>query len=661
MEELKRAIDYLAGRCNWATTWDGEGFNKFDADFGHSLANYQTWSPKQARAAWKMVRKYKEQLTQAGIDYDKIPEPPEVAETEKNDIISAMMKGSQIVIQMPYKCTNFFPALNAIKSIPGRRWNDKAKNPPNVWIIPIEQAFKVIDKLEGFANFKPSNALVKLAKKQSEAAGIFRTAATAKSSDLTVKGLGGELFPFQKAGVEYAVKTKRVIIADEMGLGKTIEALATVEHLKAFPAVVVCPATVKINWAREAKKWLPDRSVEIWSGRNSSDNPADIIVLNYDILDARLEDLLALNPQAVILDESHYVKNHKANRTRAALKLGKKVNIKLCLTGTPVLNRPNELISPLNFLGHLESFGGFWHFVNHYCGAHRGYFGWDFSGATNLDELHEKLKATCFVRRRKEDVLPELPEKVRAIIPIEIDNQDEYNKAERDLIAWVGQKAIEDVDFLGEIENFSEEEQKLAKRERTQEAQQRARNAEHLVKIEALKQLAVKGKLKSVIDWIRDFVEVDGRLVIFAHHREVVETLYKEFSDSAVMIIGGESTEKRQEAIDKFQNDESCRLAICSIKAGGTGITLTAASNVAFIELGWSPADHDQAEDRLHRIGQKNSVTCYYLLAANTIEEKIAALIDKKRGVVDATTDGIETEVEQGILAALMKALQEEE
>ncbi len=667
---LRKAVEYLAECCDHATTWDTRGFNKFDASFGHSLAKQPSWTPKQARAAWKMVRKYRRQLTVIGINYYDIPEPPEDEKSKKyakvkNDTITARIQGS-VIIQMPYRCTNFFAAKDAIKSIPGRKWNDKTKSPPSAWVVPITQARMVVNKLTKFENFTSSKELIQLAKKQNKALGITFSAATATTSDLQVEGLGGELMPFQRAGVSYAIETKNCIIADEMGLGKTIEALAAIKYLNAFPAIIVCPAAVKINWARETKKWLPGKSVEIWYGRNGSSKKADVIIINYDIIadpsktgkKVLRDDLKAVEAKAIILDESHYIKSHKAKRTLAAKELGKGAMLKLCLTGTPVLNRPNELISPLAFLGQLKNFGGFWHFVQHYCAAKNTGWGWDFSGASNIPELHERLKETCFIRRKKSDVLKELPAKRRAVVPIPLDNEEEYQYAEHNLIEWYGRNAIEKQEFLDEIADLSKEEQKAAKRSESRRARISAQNAEQLVRIEALKQLAVKGKMPALKRWIKDFLETGEKLVVFAHHRNVVKELAKEFNTPTIM--GGDNLKARQKVIDNFQTDSKCQLIICSMAAAGVGITLTAASNVAFIELGWTPAGHQQCEDRLHRIGQHNAVTSWWLLAAGTIEEEIARLLDKKRAVIDATTDGEEMGEDEGILKALLRTMREE-
>lgn len=445
-------------------------------------------------------------------------------------------------------------------------------------------------------------------------------------SNFQVEGLGSELRPFQRAGVAYAAQAKRTFIADQMGLGKTIEALATLEAVGAFPALIVCPASLKLNWQQEAKKWLPNRTVSLFQKEVNT----DISIINYDILKKLIsEEGQGKNKKVfsnyqfvgIVFDEFHYAKNADAKRTVYANAIAKNASICLGLTGTPVLNRPYELVSQLDILGRLEEFGGFWHFVKRYCNAHKEWVGkryvWNFKGANHLDELNEKLRATCYVRREKTTVLAELPPKQRSIVPLNIDNRQEYQKVEKDLIKWL-------------IE------------QKGKKSAERAKFAEQLVKIEYLKQLAARGKLAELFEWIESFLENDEKLVIFATHQNIIDIIAEKFN--ALMITGETPQNQRQELVEKFQTNPETKLIVMNMKAGGVGFTLTASSNVVFCELGWTPADHDQAEDRCHRIGQQNSVNVWYLLASNTIEEKIYKLIEEKRQVVDAVTKGGEME-----------------
>lgn len=557
--------------------------------------------------------------------------------------------------------------VGEVKQIPGRRFDGATKT----WKVPATA--EAIGPLLEFVSenhidfslkfVERTQKLIVEAENAAAEAEEKIEASRAADADIKVEGLGGELRPFQRAGVDYAVRTQRTFIADEMGLGKTVQALATVQATDAFPALVVCPASLKLNWKREAEKWLPGKSVAVLNGKDC-DLGADIVVVNYDILHKHAAPLKARGFAAIILDESHYTKNHKAKRTKLCRELAKDIPIRLLLSGTPLVNRPQELISQLGILGKLEDFGGFWNFASRYCEAHKDRFGWDFSGAAHLDELNQKLRATCYVRRTKEEVLKELPAKQRAVLPVSLSNRGEYEKAERELIRYVGEAAENDERRISEaVEEWTEKhgrepgagELRRIRSGVRNTAEASAERAEQLVRIETLKSTAARGKLEEAFRWIEDFLESGEKLVVFGWHKEIVDALSQRFG--APKITGDVTAQARQAAVDAFQEDAETRLLVCNIRAGGVGLTLTAASNVAFIELGWTPAEHDQAEDRTHRIGQTDSVTAWYLLASDTIDEEIHALIEAKRGVVDAATEGIATASGTGVMAELTDRL----
>ncbi len=452
----------------------------------------------------------------------------------------------------------------------------------------------------------------------------------ATEGTLEVAGLGGELKPFQRAGVSYLLAQRRAFLADEQGLGKTIEALATLEADDAYPAVVVCPASLKLNWLRELKQWLPHRSVRalVGTGILHTAALADVTVVNYDIVAARLAELQALAPRALVLDESHYCKNAKAKRTKAVHKLASSVpqaGLVLALTGTPVMNHPKELISQLRILGRLSEFGSGTRFAT------------EFHGPGAHQRLHWQLRARCFVRRLKRDVLPQLPPKTRAVVPVELSNEPEYRLAERDLVAWLQSQPLD----LDELDS------KVAA----------ALRAERLVRLNALKLLAARGKLHAALAWIHDFCTSGERLVVFAHHREIQRAVIERFP-SALHILGEDSHAARDASWHAFQAPDRAenQLLVCSIEVAGQGVTLTRSSNVVFLELDWTPAKHDQAEDRCHRIGQQDAVNASYLLAAGTIDETIATLLEHKRAVIGTVTDG-RPEDEEGVVDALVREL----
>jgi SWI/SNF-related matrix-associated actin-dependent regulator 1 of chromatin subfamily A len=471
--------------------------------------------------------------------------------------------------------------------------------------------------------------LQEVREQHARAAGLVALSA-ATDAPLLVRGLGGELKPFQRAGVSYLLAQRRAFLSDEQGLGKTIEAIATLEADGAYPAVVVCPASLKLNWLRELERWLPERSVQaVAGGGGGTPLPeAAVTVVNYEIVAPRLEGLRALRPRALVLDESHYCKNGAAKRTRAVQRLATALPsdaLILALTGTPVLNRPAELISQLRILGRLGDFGS---------GTQ---FGKRFRGVDAHQRLHWHLRSRCFVRRLKADVLPQLPAKTRAIVPVELDNEAEYRLAERDVVAWLQSQPLD----LRELDA------KVAA----------ALRAERLVRLNALKLLAARGKLHAALGWIHDFCTSGERLVVFAHHQEIQRAVLARFP-GALHILGTDTPAARDHALGAFQapDTHANQLIVCSIEVAGQGLTLTRSSNVVFLELDWTPAKHDQAEDRCHRIGQDDAVNASYLLAAGTIDETISKLLERKRAVIGAVTDG-RREDEEGVLDALVREL----
>jgi len=452
------------------------------------------------------------------------------------------------------------------------------------------------------------------------------------------------LYPFQRAGVEYILDKKRVLVADEMGLGKTVQALVAVDLLGAYPCLVICPASLKLNWAREAGRWVAGKTVSVLNGR-AGNQDADIAIINYDILDKHMDWLKTKQLKSVIVDESHYIKNPKAQRTKNVQTIIKacQPDVVLLLTGTPVLNRPVELVPQLEALDILDPvFGGFWKFARRYCEPRRNQYGWEFKGASNLEELNQKLRLHGYLRREKHAVLTELPDKTRTVVPVEIEHRDEYEKAENDLFELVKTTAQVIAEKKAKLDALRDAKDPAVDTEARAYADYlKAQKAEILVRIEKLKQLTANYKLASAKAWIHDFLDTGEKLVVFAWHDFVIQDIASEFSDvCAGVITGSTPIEARQQAIDTFQSNPDKKIIVCNIKAGGQGITLTASSNVAFIELGWTPAEHDQAEDRVHRIGQKNAVNAWYLLADRTIDMWIYDLIQQKRSVVDATTEG---------------------
>ena len=427
------------------------------------------------------------------------------------------------------------------------------------------------------------------------------------------------LLPFQEQVVQEIDRYKgRCLLALGMGLGKTYVSLEWLcRHPGSLPAVVVCPASVKWHWQSEAINRV-GMSAEVLEGRRP---PAGrrmttrhrLIVINYDIISSYLQWLKGLGIRTVIVDECQYIAN-RTKRTTAVRSLCRGVPHVLALSGTPLVNRPIELFNTLQILKP-KHFTSRWSFAQEFCSPRRTPWGWKFDGAANLPTLRKRLLGYCMIRRRKADVLPELPPKVREVIPVSIEDRERYEHARDDFIGWLRKEAP------GKVRG--------------------AERAHALVKMGYLKRLAARLKVKSVLEWIRTFYQgSDEKLVVFAVHRRMVELIREGAGVESVEVTGRVTGRRRRDAVAQFQRNRRTRLLVGNIRAAGVGITLTAASTVAFAELDWTPGAHTQAEDRIHRIGTRGTAFITYLVARGTIEEDLCELIQRKQRVLSAVLDG---------------------
>lgn len=418
----------------------------------------------------------------------------------------------------------------------------------------------------------------------------------------------------------------RALLADPMGTGKTATALLYLEnnpHLR--PAVVICPASLKYNWEAEAYKHLGWRAVVCGGTRPPRMHglPAPLYVVNYDVLGQKasaksgpgwFQHLKALDPKAVIIDECQAISSLKAKRTRWVRLFAKGIPSVVALSGTPLTNRPFELFSVLNLI-RPDLFPSFRSYADRYCNPRMKPWGMDYSGASHLDELHRKLTDVLMIRRRKEDVLGHLPPKTRTVTAVPITDQRQYKQAQDNYVRWL-------------LENRPDK-------------MHAASRAMRLTQINVLKQLCGTLKLPSVMEWIDTFLEEsDEKLVAFAVHHAVLDALQERYKKSCVRVDGTMESRARQNSVDAFQNNPRIRVFLGNIQAAGKGLTLTAARTVVFAEMGWTPGEHAQSEDRCHRIGTTGNVQIHYLCAKGTIEERLARLIQDKQSVLSATLDG---------------------
>jgi SWI/SNF-related matrix-associated actin-dependent regulator 1 of chromatin subfamily A len=444
-----------------------------------------------------------------------------------------------------------------------------------------------------------------------------------------------KLYKYQKRDVKRILRFKgRTLLALEMGLGKTVIALTFLRIRPALrPALVVCPASAKWVWKAEIRKHTK-LTCRILNGKTPKHyrRLPDVTIINYDILSAWKNHLKDMGFQVLIIDECHYGKNWKARRTKALASLGKCSEHILALSGTPLTNRPKELFTTLKLLVPWK-FNSFVPYAFRYCNRRMTPWGWDDTGASHLDELHDILLQTCMIRHTKSEVLKELPPKRRTVVPLPIQKPAEYAEAEDDFIKWLAKRDV-----------------KKAKR---------AENAEQLVKLGYLKRLAAELKMKAVIEWVDNFFEeTDEKLVLFAFHKKVIERLKAEYPKTSVVIDGSTSQKDREKNVLSLGKDKKTRLFIGQIVAAGTAITLTSASTVAFVELDWVPGNHIQAEDRCHRIGQKNHVQVYYLIAKNTIEQDLCKVIQKKSKIITSVLDGASKNNDMNVFDQLMKTFE---
>ena len=437
-------------------------------------------------------------------------------------------------------------------------------------------------------------------------------------SDIEVPAPDGlKYFPFQRVGIEFLASRAAALLADEMGLGKGIQTAGLLNYLPVIKScLIVCPASLKITWRRELERWLCNkaaRTIVVCDGKTTSVEAADVIaIVNYDLLGRLHQCLAARTWDLIVFDEGHYLKNPKAQRTCAAKALALRARRKVILTGTPVLNRPSELWSLLNILDNAR-WPNFYRYAHRYCAPVRTQWGWDYSGAANLEELASILRSGLMLRRRKKQVLAQLPPILQQVIPLTVDPSPLLDQLTR---------------RIGELYGF---------------------DPEHLpfevdpqrVPFELISEFRREtGALKTgaAIAFIQEMADYTQKIVVFAHHQEVLQALHNALGAQSILVTGRTPLRARQEAIDAFQasGPPGFKYFVASTRAMGQGVTLTAASHVVFVEPDWTPALLDQAEMRLHRIGQEAAnVLVQYLVLENSLDEKILAALQAKRAVIN--------------------------
>lgn len=437
----------------------------------------------------------------------------------------------------------------------------------------------------------------------------------------------GNLLDFQREGLDFLLKSYgNALLADEMGLGKTVQTLAYLATEKqTFPVLIVAPLVTLNNWQRETQKFLKKRSrngkiseneypssILIRTGKAQELGKYDVYIINYDLLHKRMDDIAKLNIKTLVCDEVQHLRSKTTKKYTAVKKLAAldSVKYRVGLSGTPIYNRGSE-IWPIVDILRPGLLGTFEEFCEYFCYVNEK--GKAIVLENKRASLGEELRKHVMLRRKKSDVLKELKDKVR--YKELIDSDINYYQTE-----------------LGKIWERLEEEQKSA-------TSAFDKFSSYKRAIQSERQAAGIAKVPHVIEFVKNIMEIEESVVVFCHHKAIHELLHRSLSEySPASIIGGQSDKERQEGIDRFQNGET-KLIIAGLRAGNVGINLSNARYVIFAELDWSPAIHRQAEDRLHRIGQKNTVFAYYLMGNGTLDDHVANVLVDKSYEIDAIMD----------------------
>jgi len=518
--------------------------------------------------------------------------------------------------------------LNALKAIGDGRYDPVSK----IWRFPLDKRYEV-------EYLKTSCKATLIKEKDMLPKMVGEVPAMPELTDILPElNEGVELMAYQNQGVAANLKFGSAFNCDEPGLGKTIQTIATITATKSFPALIVCPSSLKYNWASEFKKFSGIRAM-ILDDRNKDSymnfytmGMVDVFITNFESMPKFLvkkmptkrvykSNEIELRKEAellktIVFDECHKLKNPSTRQTKIALRIATGKPHVYMLTGTPVVNNPVDLYPQLAIAGYLDKFGGRKGFLERYCEGG--------NGSNNLKELNYKLSTLCYFRRLKKDVLTQLPDKRRQTITCDISTRKEYDFAYNEFSSFLKSSGFNkdqiDAKMRGEI----------------------------LVKMNYLRSISAKGKIEAACEHIDELVDAGEKVVVFASLREILGELKLKYPGAAE-IHGGISVQQRDANVKAFQNDPKCKVILCNIKAGGVGLTLTASSNVLFVEYPWTWADCIQCEDRTHRNGQLNSVTCTYLMGADTIDERLFEMIQTKKDISEAVT-GTEDQSEMKVI-----------
>jgi len=653
VKELQKAVQFLAGVCDGASLRDGQGFNATDTGFGKSLANQENWTMKQAVAARRLLIKYKGQLQSAGFDVENLftgEITGSVVEKKKQEaqVVIDYVNHQHDMIEILLKCPKSMN--NIVKTIPYRRFDNKNKG----WHFKLTERLlqdvfnkfpqaKVEDKVRDWLTSQMIHRQkMELLKKQDDI-------------DIDVPN-AEKLRSFQRVGVKFLSEGKRVLLADDMGLGKTVQTIIAAEMLQAKNVLVVCPNGLKVNWKNEVKKWSNKKAKVLRSKKNRQHKEEVIqnfeegyLMVNYETVrrgkykneDGKMVErehdfidmINEISWDLIVVDEAHKIKNRKAQQTKDIQALTRDQDISVfLLTGTPIMNRVDELWALLNTL-YPNKYNSFWNFVKEFANAWPGKWGWEIDPhPKDPEKLREELNP-IMLRREKKKVLKDLPEKTYQQVWVEMDERQEklYREMEKQSIIEIDKK-LEEMGISQDTENISD---KLVA-------------PGILAQLTRCRQIAVSPNLVgdktlgTKIETLMDIIEgTDQKIVVFSQFKEAINLVSGILSEKEikhVTLTGDTAESQRQKAVDDFQNDPNVKVFACTMQAGGVGITLTEASIAVFLDKHWTPATNEQAVDRIYRIGQTDNVTIMEILAYNTSfgDEFVEEVLNEKVSIIEA-------------------------
>lgn len=543
-----------------------------------------------------------------------------------------------------------------VKAVKGVSFSSRYNPVLKIWIIPVDQFSKQLIypflKRWGFKHLPTKQQVFEK----------YDYSLVEKQTELLETVLGKKNFTYkprkyQFEALGYGIEKGSFINGDDVGLGKTFEAIMYAEYTNSFPCLVVCPASVKYNWFL---KWMeivgPQRTISVIESTETKKRPnnwnSDVTIINYDIIakkqgkgaTVKFIELATTRWKMFIFDEAHFLKEEGSQRAKVARQITKiSSGIIQLLTGTATMSKPSELWNLLILIKKSNIFANsFETYIQKYCNGHKDKYGWVHSGSTNLLELNKLLRDTCYLRREKRDVLSELPPVEKVILQVPITNQKDIDSAESDFLDFLYQSNLEK--FGIEI---------------AEEKVESALGAETLVKLGALRKLAVEGKLKTIEQFLRDWKVGGKKLVIFGLHREPLDYLSNKFNSK--LLAGGVTAIKKQEIVDNWvSNDETFLFA--NISSGGTGVDglQKVCSNMLIIELPWRPSDLEQVVGRVDRSGQTEPSTIRFMLSDSTIDKQMWKMLEEKEIATTAANQGIDIISEKSGMKVVMKMLVEE-